>query len=417
MASSPEVGILRIRTLFRFLIGGRRAIAEIASDKRAVWIGLLFVISAGLARDYDGAYLLAEPWHVVMPLCASLAASLLLYALLYRTLVRRMANRPRFWSGFRVFVSLFWMTAPLAWLYAIPYERFLGSYEAALANLSTLGVVSIWRVLLITRVVSVLMNVRIWTAFFPVMLFADVVALVGVMASPVPIVRIMGGLRYSPADELLQGVMSWVSCLGIPTLLVWLIATRIATSRCMPAWCGTHDVSVRQTGHGSATVLAIGSVLGWFFILPFTQPEQRLRRTVDSHFKQGRIREALGVMSQVPRGAFPPDFDPRPRNRAGQTTPSIWDVIEVVASTDQANWVRVIYVEKLRLELDSRWYANLGGRELAQLVGAVERLPEGPQLAAGLRKDIRDWMLRTDDKQSRDYGNLVRLLNIADSGK
>ncbi len=214
MASSPEVGILRIRTLFRFLIGGRLAIAEIASDKRAVWIGLLFVISAGLARDYDGAYLLAEPWHVVMPLCASLAASLLLYALLYRTLVRRMANRPRFWSGFRVFVSLFWMTAPLAWLYAIPYERFLGSYEAALANLSTLGVVSIWRVLLITRVVSVLMNVRIWTAFFPVMLFADVVALVGVMASPVPIVRIMGGVRYSPADELLQGVMSWVSCLG-----------------------------------------------------------------------------------------------------------------------------------------------------------------------------------------------------------
>ncbi|MCZ6697873.1 MAG: hypothetical protein O7D94_02960, partial [Planctomycetota bacterium] len=94
-----------------------------------------------------------------------------------------------------------------------------------------------------------------------------------------------------------------------------------------------------------------------------------------------------------------------------------WDVIEVVASTDQANWVRVIYVEKLRLELDSRWYANLGGRELAQLVGAVERLPEGPQLAAGLRKDIRDWMLRTDDKQSRAYGNLVRLLNIADSGK
>ena len=64
---------MTISTLIRYLVGHRRAILEVAESKSAVWLGLLFVISAGFAREYDGVDLLHEPWHLALPLGASLA--------------------------------------------------------------------------------------------------------------------------------------------------------------------------------------------------------------------------------------------------------------------------------------------------------------------------------------------------------
>ena len=60
------------------------------------------------------------------------------------------------------------MTAPLAWIYAIPVERFLGAYEATQANLWMLGIVSVWRIVLMIRVVSVLFGARPRAAAVPV---------------------------------------------------------------------------------------------------------------------------------------------------------------------------------------------------------------------------------------------------------
>ena len=42
-------------------------------------------------------------------------------------------------TTFRSFLNLYWMTAPLAWLYAIPFERFLSPADATTANLALLG--------------------------------------------------------------------------------------------------------------------------------------------------------------------------------------------------------------------------------------------------------------------------------------
>ena len=44
------------------------AILDIAADRRAVRIGFLFVISAALARDYDGEDLVHESWHLLIPI-------------------------------------------------------------------------------------------------------------------------------------------------------------------------------------------------------------------------------------------------------------------------------------------------------------------------------------------------------------
>src|SRR5580700_9011821 len=113
-----------IRTLFRFLIGDRQAILEIAADRRALWVGLLLVVSAAFARDYDGEDLVHEPWRLLLPLGASVASSFVLFLLTFGKAIASDAARPSFLTAYRSFLTLFWMTAPLAWLYAVPYERF-----------------------------------------------------------------------------------------------------------------------------------------------------------------------------------------------------------------------------------------------------------------------------------------------------
>ena len=74
---------MNIRTLLRYLFGGRQAILELASSRWALVIGLLFVLSASFAREYDGEDLLREPWHLLLPLAASLVSSFVLFCLAF----------------------------------------------------------------------------------------------------------------------------------------------------------------------------------------------------------------------------------------------------------------------------------------------------------------------------------------------
>src|SRR5574341_2207164 len=132
---------MSVQTLLLYLIGSRKAIETIASSRSAVGLGLLFVLSAGFAREYDGADLLHEPWRVFIPFLASLVTSVILYSLLWATARVKEPAGLSFPEGFPSFLGLFWLTAPLAWLYAVPFERFLGPVEAMEANLACLGVV------------------------------------------------------------------------------------------------------------------------------------------------------------------------------------------------------------------------------------------------------------------------------------
>jgi hypothetical protein len=136
---------MKIQTLVRFLFGDRDAILRISNSRYALPLGLLLVLSAGFAREYDGEDLRSEPWHLLIPLSASLALSFILYSLI-EGIARCQRKRNLFWRGYGIFLSLFWMTAPLAWLYAIPVERFLSAADSARANLWLLGIVSVWRV-------------------------------------------------------------------------------------------------------------------------------------------------------------------------------------------------------------------------------------------------------------------------------
>src|SRR5439155_13152238 len=225
-----------IRTLLRYLIGDWQAILDIAADRRAFWVGLLFVLSAGFAREYDGEDLWHEPWHLLIPLAASLVSSFVLFTICFVRVVNNDPDRPSFFAGYRSFLTLFWMTAPLAWLYAVPYERFLGPVDAVRANLWTLGVVAAWRVALMVRVVSVLMGYRVLSAVFLVMLFADVVAFLAVYLTPTPqpVFAIMGGIRRTETERLILAFTHNLTCLGILSAPVWLIGALAATAKDKP---------------------------------------------------------------------------------------------------------------------------------------------------------------------------------------
>src|SRR5262245_2996220 len=197
---------MRIATLFRYLIGDRGAILTIAGSRQALGVGLLFVLSAGFAREYDGQDLLHEPWHLLVPLAASLASSFVLFSVAYGVAVfKGVAVRP-FLRRYGSFLGLFWMTAPLAWLYAIPYARFLGAANAMRANLLTLGVVSAWRVALMVRVLMVVLHHSFPAAFCLVLTFADAVALTLLTFLPVRLFDIMAGIRLSEGEIVLREV-------------------------------------------------------------------------------------------------------------------------------------------------------------------------------------------------------------------
>src|SRR5688572_20436638 len=104
---------MSIPTMFQFLAGRRRAILEVAGRRGWLAVGFLFVLAAGFAREYDGADLLAEPWHLLLPLVASLGLSFVLFLPIYLRLAARVGpegaeERPPFREAYLSFLAVFW---------------------------------------------------------------------------------------------------------------------------------------------------------------------------------------------------------------------------------------------------------------------------------------------------------------------
>jgi hypothetical protein len=399
-----------IGTLLRFLIGDRTAIQEIAASRPALWPGLAFVLSAGMAREYDGQDSLHEPWHALIPLGASLAASFVLFLICFAKVMTGDAGRPPFLSAYRSFLTLFWMTAPLAWLYAIPYERFLSPYGAMQANLLSLGVVATWRVALMVRVVSVLMGYSAMAGLSLVLLFGDCIALVAMRLVPTPVISIMGGIRLTAAESLVLATTFWVTALGCVSLPIWIAGASAVLANSKPSWqLLTGDKQAPPLRY-DLMMLALFSVGIWAAILPLTQPEQQNRRRVEHDLKNGRIGEALADMSAHAPSDYPPHWEPPPRVGYAESSPSIFDVMDVVVEKPPASWVRAIYVEKLdRFLSDAMVFSYHDGAHLKRLLPLLQRLPEGADLVVGHRATI-EGAVRSQTSLTEEERQVVRSL-------
>ena len=220
------------RTLFAYLAGNREAICAIANWRHAVPVGALLVLSAGLAREYDGEDLRHEPWHLLIPHAASLATSLLLYGMVWLVAWRR-SSLESLAGGYGAFLGLFWMTAPLAWLYAVPFERWVSPGAATAWNLRLLGVVSLWRVILIMRAIRIAYGAeRLADVIFTVLLFGDLVMLAALSFVPVPILQVMGGVRLTDTESILQGTVLLLQLVGFPALVILCAAFTRSPPQC-----------------------------------------------------------------------------------------------------------------------------------------------------------------------------------------
>lgn len=399
---------MSIATLLRYLVGRRQAILDAAATLSALWLGFLFVLSAGFAREYDGEDLLHEPWHLAIPLGASLVTSLLLFCLLWMASRNRGPFNTSFLRGYRTFLALYWLTAPLAWLYAVPVERFLSAADATAVNLSLLGLVAAWRVLLIIRVVCVVFEARPWQATFLVLLFADTVMLALLHLTPLPVFSVMGGIRLSESEELILGITFLAGFIGVVTWPVWMIGADIVLFKRLLSRAGVAFPFAQGRVANTAWLLAAASLLVWIGILPFTQSEQQLRRVVEHDLKNGRIAQALATMSRHDRDDFPPHWDPPPRVGYGESIPPLLDVIESVLSSNAPLWVAELFEAKLRQSLGDdfgRYWDGMDGEHLDRLLSIVERLQDKQAFVeanrSGLEMQLDELSRRSEEQKAR----------------
>jgi hypothetical protein len=397
---------MTLATLAKYLfLLDRQAIRDIAGCQQAVWLGLLFVLSAGFAREYDGEDLLAEPWHLLIPLGASLATSFLLFGLVW--LLDRGWKREElpFREGYRSFLGLYWMTAPLAWLYAIPVERFLSPAEAVRANLWLLAIVAAWRVILMVRVVAILLRVSVGRALFPVLLFADSLVVVILFLTPLPVFSIMGGIRLSESEQIIQATAFFVGAIGILSWPIWLIGSVVMAAKALPPQSSVATSSMdRKTMSLPMWGLGVVSLTVWLFILPVTQPEQQRRRRVEVLLREGHIEQAIEVMSAHERSDFPPHWDPPPRIGYGETTPELPKVLETLIVVEAKPWVAELYWEKFRdlighgYDFHNYWL-YLDDAEFDRHLAILEHLPENSPILAEQREHLES-LLSTDSSNA-----------------
>jgi hypothetical protein len=422
--SSDEVATpptVTLGTLAGFLNGRRSAIETLIRAPGALWLGFVFVLSAGFAREYDAESLLHEPWYFLIPFPASLVTSFILYGFLYSAAHAKGARGRGFFELYPTFLTLYWMTAPLAWLYAIPVERFLSPVDAAAMNFALLGIVSIWRVALITRAASIMFSAPIGFTFTIVMWFAGTVLVLVALFAPKPIVSIMGGIHLNDTESLVQGVLFMTIFVSSITWFIWLSALIERYLRTPPTLQFPPRPTEPALIGGSAKVIAVASLAVWLGVMPFTQREQSLRYRAERELIHGDLHQGLAMMSAHEQDDFPPHWAPPPRLAYGESKPDLEEVYQAITDESVADWVAELYWlmgEEAFEGYSHRWrYPPREGRRLDQYLTYLEGYPRRDDVLEDLTEDLEEMattLEESDEPEDEERAKRVRrLLELA----
>ena len=412
-------------TIVEFLFFKRDAIIKIAASKSAFWIGFLFVIAAGFAREYDGEYLVAEPWHLILPLAASLIGCGSMVLLIFLFLKCNRAEESSFAEVFRSFLNTYWMTGPLALVYGIPVERMFDPADATRANLYLLAIVSVWRVLLTIRCVQVLCSTSLWRSVVIVLLFCDILAMLALYFVPGPIFMIMGGVRLTESERIILQVRHFLILLCYGTILIWVIGYISICSRSRKlAFYRSREPQrdLNPNVERNTWLTALAAIAMWIPFLFFTQPEQRLRWQSEQMIEQGNFIKFGELTGANPREAFPPHWDPPPRVGYREREPRPFLVLHgLYKSNAAAPWVLDAYQSKLRFDISTNRWRDFGGRsedpistdELKKLVEVLEQMPDGAKAAREICSSLQDHVENSEDRSAL----ITRIKSIVDSGE
>ncbi len=401
--------MLTIRTVLKFLYFDAQAIRTVATHRGSLLVGFLFVIAAGFAREYDGEYLLGEPWHLALPLAASLIGCFFMATFIYLAALFNGEQKAGPVKTFLTFLACYWMTAPMALLYGIPFERFLSPGDATRANLTLLAIVATWRVLLMIRCVNVLYENRKWHAILPVALFSDTLAIVALAYTPGPIIMIMGGVRLSESESLIQTTRIFMQVFGYVSLPVWVVGYLVLLfkpTKPENRWKlfspteNEQSPAEKRTGADKKLLfLAIASIVFWIPFLFVTQPEQARRWRAENLIKTHNGKELARLSSSPEWGKFPPHWDMPPRISYGDQTPKAYLVLTELVEHGAAKSLIETFVEKTeqQLEVSHRMTDEITDLELERLLATVKKVEGGSRIAA-----IVSWTVQAKPDSKRE---------------
>ncbi|RLS51508.1 MAG: hypothetical protein DWH91_18980 [Planctomycetota bacterium] len=382
----PQFPPVTAGTILRFLCGSREAILQIAGSRQATWVGLVLAVLAGFAREYDQESVLHKPWYFLIPLTASCGLTVLLYLACWRTFDRK---------GFMSLLRCVWFCSPMVLFYAIPVERLSDPLVATRSNLCFLGIVSLWRVCLASRVVSVLLQVGFLRALIQVMFLADSMVAVAMVNFPIPLLQVMGGIQYSPVEEVVVSVAKEALFLSLLSWPVWLILYCISCFTIpAAAMVNCPDRLMNRSVWGVVGGLVALALVG----LWIAQPEQLRRSRVEHLVDQNQYVEAIQLMSHQPRGTFPALWEPPPSIWQHRDT-QLFSILKVMHQQRPpvSQWVQDVYIDKLiRLYGDGHqpvffWRQ----RSIGELEILLHLATENPRLAEALNQPHRTWSERS----------------------
>ena len=372
------------RDLLAYQFGSSAAIRRAAESRYLLAAGAALVLITSVPRNYDQTYIGEARWWPVIPLVFSLFSGSFVFLILNQGFIKEAGGRS--WRNYGMFMGLFWMTAPVAWLYGIPVERFMNVRGSAVANLWLLGLVSLWRVALLTRVMSVVYQVPWWRAGGWVGLAAAVEAafLLFFAGLGEGIGRGMAGMRNSPEQDLIVGVLGavfWVSVFAVPVLLILLKSVLKVADK---ARMGEFPKSRKLPW-----LALLFCAMAWAAVA--VQPQRELAREwkYRTLLKGWKMRAALAYLNTLDSRDWPPakSFRPDPYEF------EVWDLLPALmeqVTGNEKRWVqeRLLWVFERTFE---HRYSRFSEEDHLKILSGIAKFERG-----------EDWVRASAEKWNED---------------
>jgi hypothetical protein len=457
---------MELTDLLRFYLGDGAAIRAVAADPWTPAVGAVLVLSAGLARNYDAHDLRRQWWRLLLPFAASTLAASLLFVVLVLLSRANLDVAPVGWQ----LLGLFWLTAPFAWLYGLPFERLWPAEQAARARRRALAVVAVCRVALMDRCVSELLGYGWGASLLIVASFAAPMALLAVAFAlgllgppelvqvwaprpklePAPpggpsvteaaeeVIDVMGGvphrLRPLPEHPRVQppaGLPKLAPLGNPPATFGCLAVTLLGLSSCLlPYLIGP---SLQQppalSANAAPPTIAVWAaaalaVLFWVPGLLRYQPAHRRRTEFVQRLCEGDLRTTLQDLADRRPEDFPPQWDPAVALAQVTLAPRALAAARIAAELHADCWVRgrilAGFAQMLPLWLDpvELWFDKQDQmpadqlQELQSVGELLRRLPEAAVLLkpyCGYLADLCGYMQKHDPPRSEVMEDLLVL--------
>lgn len=396
--------------LLGLLLGMRPSIERLIHARQGWLFAAALVATAALGREYDAVSL----WHQPYDLLGSFAASTIIASVLFHWMWGAMKL-----SGLTlvhperhaiVFLTGYWLTAPLAWLYALPIEAIADEVTSLRYNLTALSIVSIWRVLLFARISSIQFRIPYIVSLSWILVPCMVIAFFGMLNSVLSMVTIMGGIRLTQTQQILVNYQSAV-LIGLWWSFLPVVGLAIAATVWL-AKQGSAGRVARTRPRVSGLAWTIPAIVTLTLTVAATRFQPALQRAhqVDQMLIAGNLDQAIALLETRGEAAFPPAWDPPPQfHESLQQLPEVGELARALAINTPPVWVN----DRLMVQADEillRQYGwSLGAEHLSVEQGHLIHLD-----ASSLQRLIEDLestvqIPLSDRELSESFRNLLEV--------